>query len=140
MPFWQFFRNRLIGWIGHALLVQPSKTAHRIFFLFYILIFIYFFKYETIVRSSAWSFGHSDPDPSSVSCNKIIYCKMQKIRFWKKLCHSRFWRDFKSDIVWNSAALGTLSGLWCNEATQNCTSTTQTSEIENFICKFYGLN
>jgi len=24
------------------------------------------FKYETIVRSSASSFGHSDPDPSSV--------------------------------------------------------------------------
>ena len=43
-----------------------SKTAHRIFFLFDILIFIYFFKYETIVRSSARSFGHSDPDPSSV--------------------------------------------------------------------------
>ena len=34
--------------------------------LFYILILIYFFKYETIVRSSASSFGHSDPDPSSV--------------------------------------------------------------------------
>ena len=34
MPFGQFFRNRLIGWIGHALLVQPSKTAHRIFFSF----------------------------------------------------------------------------------------------------------
>ena len=28
MPFWQFFRNRLIGWIGHALLVQPSKNYH----------------------------------------------------------------------------------------------------------------
>ena len=23
--FWQFFKNWLIGWIGHALLVQPSK-------------------------------------------------------------------------------------------------------------------
>ena len=62
VPFRQFFRNRLIGWIGHALLVQPSKTAHRIFFLyFYFSIFINFLKYETIVRSSAWSFGHSDP-------------------------------------------------------------------------------
>ena len=29
--------------------------------------FLYFFEYETIVRSSAWSFGHSDPDPSSVN-------------------------------------------------------------------------
>ena len=40
-----------------------SKTAHRIFFLFSLL--IYCFKYEVIVRSSAWSFGHTDPDPSS---------------------------------------------------------------------------
>ena len=32
---------------------------------FNIEIFI-FFKYETIVRSITWSFGHSDPDPSSV--------------------------------------------------------------------------
>ena len=61
--FVNFCRNRLIGWIGHALLVQPTKTAYRIFFLFYILIF---FKYETIVRISASSFGHSNPDPSSV--------------------------------------------------------------------------
>ena len=29
MPFWQFFRNWLIGWIGHALLVQPSISDHR---------------------------------------------------------------------------------------------------------------
>ena len=36
------------------------------FLLFSISIFIILFKYETIVRSSAWYFGHSDPDPSSV--------------------------------------------------------------------------
>ena len=29
MPFWKFFRNWLIGWICHALLVQPSICAHR---------------------------------------------------------------------------------------------------------------
>ena len=29
-------------------------------------ILVYFSKYETINRSSASSFGHSDPDPSSV--------------------------------------------------------------------------
>ena len=46
--------------------------AHRIFFLFYILIFIYFFKYETIVRSSAWSFSHSDPYPCSVILYPLI--------------------------------------------------------------------
>ena len=26
MPCWQFFRNQLIGWIGHAMLVQPLKS------------------------------------------------------------------------------------------------------------------
>ena len=35
--------------------------------VFDILLFIYLSKYETIVRSSALSFGHADPDPSSVS-------------------------------------------------------------------------
>ena len=73
--FGNFTRNRLIGWIGHALLVQPSKTAHRIFFSLLYLIFLYFFRYETIVRSSAWCFGHSDPDPSSVfsmNCSSAI--------------------------------------------------------------------
>ena len=41
-----------------------SRNIHRIFFL-YISILISLFKYENIVRSSAWSFGHSDPDPGS---------------------------------------------------------------------------
>ena len=49
-------------WIN--VIIQKLPTGS--FFLFYIL--IYFFEYETIVRSSAWSFGHSDPNPSSVSC------------------------------------------------------------------------
>ena len=42
-------------------------------FFFYIFIFIYFFKYETIVRSSARPFGHSDPDPSSVQCKNYLF-------------------------------------------------------------------
>ena len=32
-----------------------------------ISIFFYFFEYETTVRSSAWYFGHSDPDPDPSS-------------------------------------------------------------------------
>jgi hypothetical protein len=47
---WDYFQNR----------------PQDFFFLFYILILIYIFEYETIVRSSAWSFGHSDLDTSSV--------------------------------------------------------------------------
>ena len=41
------------------------------------LLYIYiFFKYETIVRSSAWSFGHSDPDPSSVKYESTFLRKV----------------------------------------------------------------
>ena len=47
---WDNFQN---GWFN-------------LFSLFYISTFIYFFKYETIVRSSALSFGHSYSDPGSV--------------------------------------------------------------------------
>jgi hypothetical protein len=43
-----------------------SQDFFSIFFLFSILIFIWFFEYETIVRRRTLSFGHSYPDPSSV--------------------------------------------------------------------------
>ena len=48
------------------------QNGSRDFFLFYILIFIHFLKYETIVRSSAWAFCHSDPYPSSVILYPLI--------------------------------------------------------------------
>ena len=41
------------------------------FSLFYILISIYFLRNETIIGRSALSFGHSDPDPSSVIYQRI---------------------------------------------------------------------
>ena len=62
------------------------KRPNKIFFLSYILTLIYSFKYEIIDRSSALSFGHLDPDPSSVNykavslictnkmLNKFSYC------------------------------------------------------------------
>jgi hypothetical protein len=37
--------------------VSHPKPPIGSVFLFYTLILIYFFKYETIVRTSAWSFG-----------------------------------------------------------------------------------
>jgi hypothetical protein len=43
VPFWQFFRNQLISWIGHALLVQPSISAHKIFFSIFYFDFNFFF-------------------------------------------------------------------------------------------------
>ena len=49
-------------------LFQKPPTGY--FFLFYILIYI--FEYETIVRSSASSFGHSDADPSSVGSGTLV--------------------------------------------------------------------
>ena len=58
-----------IGWLANpALLVQSPTLDHRIFFFSFIYQFQFiFFTYEIIVRSSAWSFGNSDPDPSSVA-------------------------------------------------------------------------
>ena len=60
-PFCDFIQNLsqapskcLSKWIKGII----SKTAHRIFYLFYISISVCFL-------SSASSFGHSDPDPSS---------------------------------------------------------------------------
>ena len=59
-------------------LFQKPPTGS--FFLFYILIFICLFIYETIVRSSAWSFGHSDPDPSGVWTEHLSLRSQSKIR------------------------------------------------------------
>ena len=55
------------------------KRLTGFFFLFHILILIYFLEYETIVRSSAWPFGHSDPDPSSVLQYLHTYYTLTKL-------------------------------------------------------------
>ena len=57
------FQKLHIGWIGHV--SAALQKAHRILFSLLYFNFHLFFKYETIVRSRAWSFGHPDPDPSS---------------------------------------------------------------------------
>ena len=44
-----------------------QKQLTQLFSLFFLLILIYVFEYETIVRINASSFGHSDPDLSSVT-------------------------------------------------------------------------
>ena len=44
-----------------------QNGSQDFFSLLYLNFHLFFFKYETIVRSSAWSFGHSDPNPSSVN-------------------------------------------------------------------------
>ena len=78
-----------------ALLVQPSKTTQRIFFLFYIKIFIYFLKYENIVRSILvfWSFRSR---PKQCAVNPSIWRKMEFYRkqrwhkfFFQYIIHNR---------------------------------------------------
>ena len=79
-------------------LAGRSKTAHKIIFSHLYFNFICF-KYKTIVKSSAWSFGHSDSDLSSVSgmltvslCKfksnldpfKNDFSKCHKVRKWAK--------------------------------------------------------
>ena len=66
-----------IGWLAElakpCYCSSPKKLTGFFFSLLYLYIFI-FFEYETIFRSSAWSFGHSDPDPSSVSSKVEFFC------------------------------------------------------------------
>ena len=54
-----------MGWISPCPVSAALKNGLQVFSLLY-LNFHLFSRFETIVRSSAWSFGHSDPDPSSV--------------------------------------------------------------------------
>ena len=63
---WDYFQN------------GPQDFFSLFSFLFSLLILIFFFKYETTIRSSAWSFGHSDPDPSSVNY-KMIFAQLTTV-------------------------------------------------------------
>jgi len=65
-------------------LFQKPPTGS--FFLFYILVLVCFFEYETIVGSGAWSFGHSDPYPSSVYC--IDFWKFRSVQLKRVPAHS----------------------------------------------------
>ena len=74
-----------------------SNTAHRICFSLFYILFI-FFKYETIVRSSTWSFGHSDPNASSVRKDVFTYFLFSQYHLCQKLGFNRkhnlesYWR------------------------------------------------
>ena len=74
------------------------------------------------VRSYAWSFGHSDPDPSNV----LMYRKSQKFDFvgyrnWGSLCSNVVWsywlRDFKvGDIKGEAGCLHEQNYDWNSTA------------------------
>ena len=49
----------------------PGRFSQTFFFLIYILILIYFSKYETIVTRNGLSLGYSERDTSSVISNNI---------------------------------------------------------------------
>jgi hypothetical protein len=71
--------------IFQKLAAALQNCPQDLYFLFYILFFVYVFKYEIIVRSSASSFGHSDPDPRSVSPNPTTNSETTKSKFTKFL-------------------------------------------------------
>ena len=67
MPFWQFLRIWLIGWIGHALLVQPSISAHRKWPEMVVSASTnQVWTKNTFSRNGLW-FGYSERGTSSVS-------------------------------------------------------------------------
>ena len=95
VPFCQFLRNWLIGWIGHALLVQSSFSAHRKWPVMVVSASNNQVWTKITIRSYAWSFSHSDPDPSSVNSRSIILiflltftgiCNSLRVAFW---CYSK---------------------------------------------------
>ena len=69
MPFVNFLDiDRLAGLAMPCKCSSPNRLTGFLS-LFYFLVLIHSFKYETVVisKSSASSFGHSDPDLSSVA-------------------------------------------------------------------------
>jgi hypothetical protein len=71
--------QKLANWLDWPCPVSaaPLKPPTGSLFIFYILILIYFSIYE----SSAWSFGHSDPDPSSVRKTIFSVDIFQQVQF-----------------------------------------------------------
>ena len=113
---------------------SPPKPPTGSFFLSYILISIYFFRYETIVRSSAWPFGHSVPDPSS-ECARYIFLKSESsFEILRKKCDN----------------LTPCNGLYVKNSAQNkarCNQTIisskfrdikRTSRMSNKMCRDFA--
>ena len=86
-------------------------------FLFYILIFIYFFKYETIVSRNGLSLGYSERDISSVKAN-LIYMTL-----WKKTCWSywtvaavtapyKWWTAYSYYCCWYRSIFFRAGDIW----------------------------
>ena len=77
----QIGRNWLIGWIGHALLVQPSKTAHRIFVSLLYFNSYLFFKIWNQSRSKQCAMAVINPPERklakriTVHCLMVLYCE-----------------------------------------------------------------
>ena len=72
---------KLADWLDWPIPVSVAlhfcSEDYFFYFLFPILIFIYFFRYETIARRSTSSFGLSDPGLSSVLCIQKIFCQIR---------------------------------------------------------------
>ena len=83
--FGNFTRDWLIGWIGHALLVQPSITAHRIFFSLFFSFLFYSLNMKPLseVMPGLLSF-RSISKQCAVGQVFAIHCKMYKHRRYNK--------------------------------------------------------
>ena len=53
-----------------------KNRPQEFFYILFLILFI--FKYETIVSSSTFSFGHLDPDPSKKITKKLNHLFQQK--------------------------------------------------------------
>ena len=81
VPFWQFFRkaNRII-----------SKLACVISKILFILGSYKFLAYLECIRSYAWSFGYSDPDPSNVAL--VLFSRLKRNLYrLEAICRQKLW-------------------------------------------------
>ena len=67
------------GWLGLVTRQVTLKGLVGFYFLFYTLIFIYFFKYETIVSRNGLSLGYSERETSSVQSQSSF--RMSKLQY-----------------------------------------------------------
>ena len=89
MPFWQFLRNWLIGWIGHALLVQPSISAHRKWPEMVASAFTNQVWTKITIKSYAWSFAIQIQ--IQTVCNALkLELLMNSIAVWQKFSKNWF--------------------------------------------------
>ena len=124
MAFWQFLRNCLIGWIGHALLVQPFISAHRKWPEMVVSASTNQIWTKITIGSYSHVFCHSESDNrSSVSSNTLLrllrifmrQTLVQKVQEIHKLQTAKLAQtspNLRFCIIKRALSITLLDGFW----------------------------